>query len=116
MDLAFIIIAFFGAIAVGLENAAVLFETQYWLFMLIVCPISIYVFARQGLYRAVLRHIELQALTAVVVGVLVSTLSVAVTAYISDVSLPGSVPIIYATFAFIFIGGSRTLVRTVATI
>ena len=113
IDIAFIIIAFFGAIAVGLESATVLFETQYWLFMVIVCPISIYMFARQGLYRAVLRHIELQALTAAVVGVLVSTLIVVFTTYISEVSLPISVPILYASFAFIFVGGSRTLVRTV---
>ena len=99
IDVAFIILAFFGAIAMRLDNLSVLVDSHYWLFMVIVCPISIYIFARQGLYRAVLRHIGLQALTAIVVGVAVSTMTVALTAYISGLSLPRTVPIIYAAFA-----------------
>jgi FlaA1/EpsC-like NDP-sugar epimerase len=113
IDVAFIVIAFFGAIAMRLDNFDVLFDPQYWLFMLIVCPISIYVFARQGLYRAVLRHIGLQALTAIVVGVAISTMTLVLTAYISGLSLPRTVPIIYVAFALIFVGGSRALVRAV---
>jgi FlaA1/EpsC-like NDP-sugar epimerase len=111
IDTAFIITAFFGAIALRLDNIDVLFDLHYWFFMPIVCSVSIFAFIKLGLYRAVLRYIGLQALTAIVVGVVVSTLTLILTAYITGLSLPRTVPIIYAAFALVFIGGSRALVR-----
>lgn len=111
IDVAFIITAFFGAIAMRLDNFAVLFDANYWFFMPVVCSVSIFVFAKLGLYRAVLRYIGLQALTAIVVGVSMSTLTIIFTAYFTGLSLPRTVPIIYAAFALVFVGGSRALVR-----
>jgi FlaA1/EpsC-like NDP-sugar epimerase len=113
IDVVFIITAFFGAIAVRLDNFEVLFDAHYWLFMAFVCPVCIFIFAKLGLYRAVLRYIGLQALTAIVSGVLISTFTIGFMAYYSGLSLPRTVPIIYAAFAFVFIGGSRTMVRAV---
>lgn len=111
IDVAFIITAFFGAIAMRLDNFSVLSEAHYWFFMPVVCSVSIFVFAKLGLYRAVLRYIGLQALTAIVVGVSMSTLTIVFTAYFTGLSLPRTVPIIYAAFALVFVGGSRALVR-----
>jgi len=113
IDTVFIITAFFSAIAMRLDNFQVLYDAHYWLFMPIVCSASLYVFAKLGLYRAVLRYMGLQALTAIVAGVLMSTLTIVLTAYFTGLSLPRTVPIIYAAFALVFVGGSRAVVRAV---
>ncbi|MDP5031383.1 MAG: polysaccharide biosynthesis protein [Paraglaciecola sp.] len=112
-DTIFILAAFFAALAVRLDNFSVVFESHYWMFLLIVCPVSIFTFMRLGLYRAVLRYMGLQALTAVILGVFVSTLSMVLTSYYGGLSLPRTVPIIYAAFALVLIGGSRAIVRSV---
>ena len=111
-DMLFVSVAFFAALAVRLDDFSVVFESHYWMFLLTVCPVSIFVFVKLGLYRAVLRYIGLQALTAVVVGVTISTLSMVLTSYYGGLSLPRTVPLIYAAFALVLIGGSRAVVRS----
>ncbi|WJG10410.1 nucleoside-diphosphate sugar epimerase/dehydratase [Aliiglaciecola sp. LCG003] len=111
IDTLIIIVSFFGALAVRLDSFAVVFDSRYWLFLPIICTASIFVFAKLGLYRAVLRYLGLQALTAIVSGVVISTLTIVLTAYYGGLSLPRTVPIIYAAFAMVFIGGARVMVR-----
>jgi len=113
IDSLFLITAFWLALLVRLDNFSVFFETNYWSLVSVVCPISILVFVKLGLYRAILRYMGLQALTAIFIGVLVSSVLLVISSYFVQIGLPRTVPIIYMAFALVLIGGSRAVVRSV---
>lgn len=74
--------------------------------------VTITVFARLGLYRAVLRYLTFQALFVVAAGAVISaTLVAALSFYMSD-PFPRTVPIIYGAFLALFCGGPRVIVRS----
>jgi FlaA1/EpsC-like NDP-sugar epimerase len=73
--------------------------------------LTLFAFGRLGLYRSIIRYMGQQAIFAVMQGVLISALIIAVIAYMSDMFMPRSVPVIYLCFAYIFIGGSRMAIR-----
>ncbi|WP_394229052.1 nucleoside-diphosphate sugar epimerase/dehydratase [Shewanella colwelliana] len=112
IDAVFLCLAFWTALLVRTDDVVVLANAHYWLLLFIVVPISLAAFAKLGLYRAVLRYMGLQALTAIGVGVVFSTVSLVIFAFYIDAQLPRTVPIIYAAFSLVFIGGSRAIVRS----
>ncbi|NUW68965.1 polysaccharide biosynthesis protein [Vibrio coralliilyticus] len=73
--------------------------------------ITVVVFTRLGLYRAVLRYLTFHALAVVSAGTLVSAISVATLAFYIDAPIPRSIPIIYGAFLCLLCGGSRLIVR-----
>ncbi|MGS0696495.1 polysaccharide biosynthesis protein [Shewanella sp. 0m-4] len=111
IDSLFLVIAFWGAVLVRVDDISALTNGSYWLLIASVVPLSILGFAKLGLYRAVLRYMGLQALSAIILGVVVSTISLVLVAYYFDSQLPRTVPVIYSAFALVFIGGTRTMVR-----
>ncbi len=113
IDALFLSLAFWSALLVRIDDIAVFAKAEHWLLLFIVVPLSLVGFAKLGLYRAVLRYMGLQALTAIGVGVLLSTIMLVIFAfYIVDGQLPRTVPIIYAAFSLVFIGGTRAIVRS----
>ncbi|MGI2168921.1 polysaccharide biosynthesis protein [Shewanella sp. MF05960] len=112
VDAVFLCLAFWAALLVRIDDFVVLSNTHYWLLLLVVVPVSLVAFAKLGLYRAVLRYMGLQALTAIAIGVLLSTVSLVLFAFYLDAQLPRTVPIIYAAFSLVLIGGSRAIVRS----
>jgi FlaA1/EpsC-like NDP-sugar epimerase len=114
IDSFFLFCAFMGAMFVRLGDFEWFKINASSLPLGMVVLVSIGIFAKLGLYRAVLRYMGLQALTAIVAGISLSALSlVAVNIFYGfGVALPPSVPVMYAFFALIFVGGSRTLVRS----
>ncbi len=113
IDSIFLISAFWLSLLVRLDTVDVFFDSHYWLLMSVVCPVSIVAFVKLGLYRAILRYMGLQALSAILFGVLASTLSLVIASYFVQIGLPRTVPIIYMAFALVLIGGSRAVVRSV---
>jgi len=73
--------------------------------------ISIAVFARLGLYRAVVRFMGRQAFFAVLKGSLLSVFILATTMVLLSAELPRSIPLIYGMIVFCLVGGSRFFVR-----
>ncbi|GIU46654.1 nucleoside-diphosphate sugar epimerase [Shewanella colwelliana] len=112
VDAVFLCLAFWTALLVRIDDVVVLANTHYWLLLFIVVPLSLAAFAKLGLYRAVLRYMGLQALTAIGVGVMFSTVSLVLFAFYIDAQIPRTVPIIYAAFSLVFIGGTRAVVRS----
>lgn len=83
---------------------------QYWI--LASCNLlTLVAFIRLGLYRSIIRYIGQQALFAVMQGVLLSAGFIMIASFMSDDFMPRSVPIIYACFALMLIGGSRFFIR-----
>ena len=105
--------SFWLAIIVRTDTVDSITNTGYWFLIALVCPISIFAFVKLGLYRAVLRYLSLQALTAIFIGVVISTVSLVFISYFVNLGLPRTVPIIYAAFALVLIGGSRGMIRAI---
>lgn len=86
-------------------------ENVWWMFFLL--PIAgVCLFARLGLYRAVIRFMGTQAIWAVVRGVMLLALLLWASATVFQISpFPRSIPINFALVALVYVGGSRLLIR-----
>jgi len=86
----------------------------FWWLFLVLPPMGVFVFARLGLYRAVVRFMGPQALWAVVKGVLLLALFMWAAAYYFHQfqGFPRSVPINFILVALIYVGGTRFLVSS----
>lgn len=73
--------------------------------------VSIYLFVKLGLYRAILRYINHQALLAVIIGTGVSSITLAATSFFYSAAIPRSIPVIYFFIALLFTGLPRLAVR-----
>lgn len=86
--------------------------TNFWWLFFITPIVGVFIFMRLGLYHAIVRFMGVQALMAVVKGVLLLTLIMWVGMYFYGTQgFPRSVPINFALVALIYVGGTRLLVR-----
>ncbi|TXH71878.1 MAG: polysaccharide biosynthesis protein [Thiothrix sp.] len=116
LDLILIPLAVWSSFALRLGTWQPPLNDGIW--MLFLAPlVTIPIFIRLGLYRAVIRFIGgQQAVVSVLKGVTLSTLILASVAIITSwQGIPRSVFLIYWGTAFLFIGGSRYLVRLLYT-
>ncbi|MCK7551580.1 polysaccharide biosynthesis protein [Marinobacter goseongensis] len=79
----------------------------------ITVVLTIAVFIRLGLYRAVIRFLGDKAFLTIIYGVVVSSLSLMVLGYLLQAFIPRSVPVIYGALAFLFVSGTRLGVRII---
>ncbi|GAA0556617.1 nucleoside-diphosphate sugar epimerase/dehydratase [Halomonas salifodinae] len=87
-------------------------EPFWWLF-LVVSPVGVFIFARLGLYRAVVRFMGPQALWAVVKGSVLLALMMWAAAYFYQwQQFPRSIPVNFALVTLVYVGGTRVLVRS----
>lgn len=112
IDIMLIFMAFHFAILVRSGATNYFTYPAVWGIQIAVTIVTIAVFARLGLYRAVLRYLTFQALFVVTAGAVISaTLLAALSFYMSD-PFPRTVPIIYGAFLALFCGGPRVIVRS----
>ncbi|HCH6187504.1 TPA: polysaccharide biosynthesis protein [Vibrio parahaemolyticus] len=112
IDIILIFMAFHLAILVRSGDSNYFADPAVWGIQVAVTIVTITVFARLGLYRAVLRCLTFQALFVVAAGAVISaTLVAALSFYMSD-PFPRTVPIIYGAFLALFCGGPRVIVRS----
>ncbi len=112
IDIILIFMAFHLAILVRSGETYYFTYPEVWGIQIGVTIVTIAVFARLGLYRAVLRYLTFQALFVVTTGAVISaTLVAALSFYMSD-PFPRTVPIIYGAFLALFCGGPRVIVRS----
>ncbi len=95
-----------------LKGAEPAFAVADWRPLVAVVCVSIPIFARCGLYRAVIRFLGHRAVFAVSVAILIS--AVLLTALGRWMEVPGlefRTVVIYSALALVYVGGSRVLVR-----
>ncbi|WP_437615192.1 polysaccharide biosynthesis protein [Erwinia sp. V71] len=80
--------------------------------VLVTLSITIAVFIRCGMYRAVLRYMMLPAIGNVFLSVFLSAISLAISSFFFQSFVPRSVPFIYAGIATLALGSPRVLLRT----
>jgi FlaA1/EpsC-like NDP-sugar epimerase len=111
IDSLFITMAFWLALIVRLDSVKPLKSVDNWLLLALLIPISLYVFIKLGLYRAVLRYMNSQALWAIVLGTAITTVVLVLLAFFIGVGIPRTMPFIFAWLCLLTVGGSRVLVR-----
>jgi FlaA1/EpsC-like NDP-sugar epimerase len=113
IDSIFLFFAFWLALFMRLDSFSPIFEQNYWLVFAYAMPLSLLIFVKLGLYRAVLRYINMQAVWVVLLGSFFSALLVMGTSSVLDAGIPRTVPFIFMCLSLIFVGGSRVAVRAV---
>ncbi|WP_391856579.1 polysaccharide biosynthesis protein [Vibrio cidicii] len=112
IDTLLITFSFFLALAARMGEVSFTVSGPTWLTLLGTLAVTLVAFTKLGLYRAVLRYLTFHALTVVVIGAVISALSITSFAYYFDAAVPRTVPVIYMTFLAILCGGARMLVRS----
>ena len=113
IDSMFILAAFWLALIVRLDSFEPLQRLDNWLLLAVLIPVSIYTFISLGLYRAVLRYMNSQAIWAIVLGTVITTVSLVLIAFIMGVNIPRTMPFIFAWLCLLTVGGARVLVRAI---
>lgn len=104
-------LAFWGGYWVRLDASIPTQSTLHWQMLALLLPITIVIFMRLGLYRAVLRYVGFKVLWTVALGVFISTVSLVTLAFFMTVPLPRTVSVIYFAFAVLLVGGVRLFFR-----
>ncbi len=112
-DLFFVAAAFWAAMLVKLDTLSIFSNTQFWLLLAVLMPITLFSNIKLGLYRAVIRYISIKAATSIGIAVLLSALSLIVLSYALTIPVHSAVPVVFAAFLLILIGGSRLFIRVV---
>lgn len=113
IDAVFLFCAFGLALFMRLDSLALVANQNYWVVFSCALPFSLVVFVKLGLYRAVLRYMNMQAVWAIALGSIVSAVLLIGFSFFLHAGLPRTVPFIFMILCLIFIGGSRISVRAV---
>ncbi|PKG83977.1 nucleoside-diphosphate sugar epimerase [Colwellia sp. 75C3] len=113
IDSVFLLCAFWLALFMRLESFSPLFEQNYWLVFACALPLCLLAFVKLGLYRAVLRYMNMQAVWAIALGSVVSAMFIIGLSFTLNAGIPRTVPFIFMSLCLIFVGGSRISVRAV---
>jgi FlaA1/EpsC-like NDP-sugar epimerase len=111
-DVVAISVAFYLAYVLRLSQLEFHFSVQELLCLLATIVISIALFIRMGLYRAILRYIPPQAIVTILIGIVASSFAMIATGFYLHAFLPRSVPVIYSFIALFLIGLPRLLFRS----
>lgn len=111
IDSLFIAAAFWLALIVRLDSLAPFSELSNWLLLAILIPTGLIAFINLGLYRAVLRYMNAQALWAIVFGTVITTVSLVLLSFFVGITIPRTMPFIFAWLCLLTVGGSRVVVR-----
>lgn len=84
----------------------------FWWMFIVIPIVGVYIFARLGLYRAVVRFIGEQAVLAVIKGVAFLSLILYSMAQLSGITgFPRSIPINFAIVSTMYVAGTRYLIK-----
>ncbi|ALR16673.1 polysaccharide biosynthesis protein [Vibrio natriegens] len=111
-DVGIIFIAFHLALLVRLGNIENFSNPTVLGVLVSVAIMTVAVFTRLGLYRAVLRYLTFQALSVITIGAVISALLLAALGFYSGHPFPRTVPIIYGAFLALLCGGARAVIRS----
>jgi len=115
-DTSAITLALYCAICLRLGTFTFEITSKELTSLIVTIVVSIAVFVRLGLYRAILRYMTLPAVATIVTGVCISGLALAASSFFARSAIPRSVPLIYISTALLFIGTPRFFIRSVITL
>ncbi|MDO5639128.1 MAG: nucleoside-diphosphate sugar epimerase/dehydratase [Neisseria sp.] len=86
-----------------------------WLAFVVTAALTIFLFVRLGLYRAVTRYVSTKVLTTAVIGSAISAVLFLLSALIFEQRLRLALPFVYFLLLVVLIAGSRLMLRTILT-
>lgn len=100
-------------LAMGLRYDSFFFiaDPRIWIAIGLTLPVTIFLFAITGFYRAVIRYISSRAFMTIARGIAGSAVFLFVISQLFSLAVPRSVPGIYAMIALISVGGLRFILR-----
>lgn len=114
-DVCALSLALWASFALRFGNWTPPTATDQFLVILTAPLVSIPIFIRFGLYRAVIRYLPERALWTIVQAITLATICWVMLVFLSELAgrtdVPRSVPIIYWAIAVVLIGGSRFLAK-----
>ncbi len=113
VDATLIVLSFIAAMLFRLENITFLSNANAWATLLIATLATLAAFTGLGLYRVLVRYITGKVLTPAGKGALVGAITLYVASPLLGAELPRSVPIIFAVFVFLSVGGLRFVARKI---
>ncbi|MDX7817720.1 nucleoside-diphosphate sugar epimerase/dehydratase [Aeromonas caviae] len=111
IDAMLLTVAFWGGYWVRLDMAIPIRSLHHWELLALLIPVTVFIFAKLGLYRAVLRYVGFKVLWTVSLGIFLSTLCLVTFSFFFEIFLPRTVSVIYFAFAVLLIGGVRLFFR-----
>ncbi|WP_299140355.1 nucleoside-diphosphate sugar epimerase/dehydratase [uncultured Vibrio sp.] len=112
-DIFAIAISIYLAIALRLGTYTFELGLDEWVTLLLTISITVYTFAKLGMYRAVLRYMMFPAVGNIFLAVFISSLTLVMCGFFFHTFIPRSVPFIYAGLAILTLGGPRIIIRSV---
>ena len=110
-DVTLLLFAIWASYALRLEDVTWLPNWGQLAASVLTVLVTVVVFVKLGLYRAVIRYLGDKAFITILYGVAVSALALIVFGFLFQVLVPRSVPVIYGAFAFVFVSGTRLGIR-----
>ena len=98
IDALFICIAFYFSFWVRLGEFIGFMDVENTYALVGTLILSLFIFMRLGLYRAVLRYLTFHALFVILIGALFSAIILALCSFYLQAGFPRTVPIIYFAF------------------
>ncbi|NBI51611.1 polysaccharide biosynthesis protein [Photobacterium alginatilyticum] len=111
-DIFAIAFALYASIALRLGVISFPMELEEVGSFVITIAVTLIVFTKLGLYRAVMRYMIVPAIGHIFLAVVASSLALSISSFYLHSFIPRSVPAIYAGIAMILLGGPRILIRT----
>lgn len=110
-DCVLLVGSFVLALGLRWDSFFFLSDIRVWVAIGLTLPVTIFVFAVTGFYRAVIRYISSRAITTIARGIAVSAVFLFVVSQVFTLGIPRSVPGIYALIALFAVGGLRFALR-----
>lgn len=110
-DIAAITLSLYAAVAVRLGYTNFPINTPEILSWLVTVAVTIIAFIKLGMYRAIIRYMMIAALGHIFLAVGFSTIALSISSFYFHSFVPRSVPLIFAGFAILSLGGPRILIR-----
>ncbi|WP_330543976.1 nucleoside-diphosphate sugar epimerase/dehydratase [Aeromonas hydrophila] len=111
VDVILITMTYWGAYWIRLERSWPIDSPHHWALLGLIIFVSIGLFIRLGLYRAVLRYVSFRVLWTILLGAFLSTCFFVLSAFYFDIFLPRTVSVIYLSFLVLLVGGVRLFFR-----
>lgn len=107
VDTVLLTVSFILAMALRLDSFSFAFNLESWIAFGLTVPLTVFILAWVGVYRAVVRHVSDKTLGTLAAGIFLSAAILLAIAQGLDLFLPRSVPIIYFLIALFLLAGAR---------
>ena len=95
VDGCLIYVSLLSAWFIRLEQTSFFFTTEIKTTLLILIPLTLFLFYRLSFYKNIVRFISISFIKTALIGAIISSIFIYLIAYILDQYLPRSVPLIY---------------------